>query len=62
MYCSMGLKLFPLSKNQKIEELTKLLVRRGEEIANLNMRWREKHNQTEAEKQNLALRLQMLQP
>lgn len=49
------------SKNQRIEELTKLLVRRGEEIANLNMRWREKHNQTEAEKQNLALQVASLE-
>ncbi len=49
------------SKNQKIEELTKLLVRRGEEIANLNMRWREKHHQTEAEKQNLTLQVASLE-
>lgn len=49
------------SKSQKIEELTKLLVRRGEEIANLNMRWRERHNQTETEKQNLTLQVASLE-
>ena len=49
------------SKSQQIEELTKLLVHRGEEIAKLNMRWREKHNQTETEKQNLTLQVASLE-
>lgn len=49
------------SKSQQIEELTKLLIHRGEEIAKLNMRWREKHNQTETEKQNLTLQVASLE-
>ncbi len=49
------------SKNQQIEELTKLLVRRGEELANLNMRWRERQNQIETEKQNLMAQVSALE-
>ena len=50
-----------MTNSQKIEELTKLLIHRGEEIANLNMRWREKHSQAEAEKQNLTLQVASLE-
>ena len=49
------------SKNRQIEELTKLLVRRGEELANLNMRWRERQNRVEIEKQNLATQVSALE-
>lgn len=56
-----GFSFEQTSKSQQIEELTKLLVHRGEEIAKLNMRWREKHNQTETEKQNLSLQVASLE-
>ena len=47
--------------SSQIEELTKLLVRRGEELANLNMRWRERQNRVEIEKQNLAAQVSALE-